>query len=74
MSSLLLPSFVWNLLVKNLNSSSDLYKEEIKRAAFKYDLNPALIKAVIQAESNFDHLAISSVGAEGLMQLMLCGQ
>jgi hypothetical protein len=30
----------------------------------------ALVRAIIQVESDFDHLAISSKGAQGLMQLM----
>lgn len=32
--------------------------------------NPALIKAVVHCESGFDQYAISSCGAEGLMQIM----
>jgi soluble lytic murein transglycosylase-like protein len=39
-------------------------------AAEKYSLDPALIKAVARAESCFDPLAVSRVGAKGLMQLM----
>jgi hypothetical protein len=42
----------------------------IKRCAAKYDLEPSLIRAVIQAESNWDPLAVSHKGAMGLMQLM----
>lgn len=42
----------------------------IHRAAQASDVDPLLIKAVIQAESNFDHLAVSRRGAKGLMQLM----
>jgi soluble lytic murein transglycosylase-like protein len=42
----------------------------IQRAAQTYDLNPNLIAAVINAESNFDTNAVSHAGAQGLMQLM----
>jgi soluble lytic murein transglycosylase-like protein len=42
----------------------------IKKAADKYDLSPALLQAVVKAESNFQARAISPAGAQGLMQLM----
>ncbi len=46
------------------------YREEVKLAADRYGLDPYLILAVIQIESNFDHDRISRKGAVGLMQLM----
>ena len=46
------------------------FDEIITKMAEKYKIDSALIKAVIKAESNFDHQAISPVGAQGLMQLM----
>jgi soluble lytic murein transglycosylase-like protein len=36
----------------------------------KYDMDEALVKAVIKAESDFDPSAVSRKGAQGLMQLM----
>jgi soluble lytic murein transglycosylase len=46
------------------------YDRLIQRAANAYALDPALVKAVIAAESNFDPTATSNKGAQGLMQLM----
>ena len=46
------------------------YEGLIKDAATKYSLSAALIRAVINAESAFNPLAVSSAGAMGLMQLM----
>jgi hypothetical protein len=46
------------------------YDGLIATVARRYGLEPALVKAVIKCESNFDVAAISSQGAEGLMQLI----
>jgi soluble lytic murein transglycosylase-like protein len=42
----------------------------VNKAAAKYNLSSKLINAVIRAESNFNSQAISTAGAQGLMQLM----
>ncbi len=42
----------------------------IRRTAHRYRVDPHLVKAVVAAESNFDALAVSAKGAQGLMQLM----
>ena len=46
------------------------YELYIRESAKKYKLDPHLVKAVIEAESNFDCYAVSCRGAKGLMQLM----
>ena len=42
----------------------------VHQEATRVDLPPELVLAVIQVESNFDRFAISSAGAQGLMQVM----
>lgn len=46
------------------------YAPEIAAAASRYGVDPALLRAVIHAESAFDPRAVSDKGAQGLMQLM----
>lgn len=42
----------------------------IHRAATRADLNPEVVLAVIEVESHFNRFAVSSVGAQGMMQVM----
>lgn len=42
----------------------------VHHEASRANLHPELVLAVIQVESNFDRFAISSAGAQGLMQVM----
>lgn len=46
------------------------YSTYVEKAAKDYDLDPALIYAVIHTESGFDPKAESGVGAKGVMQMM----
>lgn len=65
-------STVWNNYpIKPISAENEgKYSELIKAAAEKYDVPVALIKRVIQVESNFNPNVTSSAGATGLMQLM----
>ncbi len=48
----------------------DDFRDEIAGAARRWRVDPALVRAVIHAESAFNPEAISRAGAQGLMQLM----
>ncbi len=48
----------------------DKYGSIIDQASSTFDVESSLIKAVIKAESGFNHKAVSHKGAQGLMQLM----
>lgn len=47
-----------------------VYRHAVRTAAKTYGVAPAFLRAVIHAESAFDPNALSSKGAQGLMQLM----
>ena len=46
------------------------YRTIINQASRRFGIESSLIKAVIEAESDFDYKAVSRKGARGLMQLM----
>jgi soluble lytic murein transglycosylase-like protein len=46
------------------------FDRHIQRAARAHQVAPMLIKAIIKTESNFNPRAVSSQGAQGLMQRM----
>jgi soluble lytic murein transglycosylase-like protein len=52
----------------NLNRGQ--YAELIDSIAAEQGVDPALVRAIIRAESNFERRAVSRKGAQGLMQLM----
>ncbi len=62
------------LYLKSINKKADQYISDyddiILSAARRFGIEPALIKAIIKSESDFDHRAVSTAGARGLMQLM----
>ncbi|MBN1626356.1 MAG: lytic transglycosylase domain-containing protein [Deltaproteobacteria bacterium] len=54
----------------SIKKRESLFAPIITQAADKNNVDPALIKAIIMAESAYDPTAISKKGAIGLMQLM----
>lgn len=59
-----------NFLAYQIKKNEPLYIPIIVRAANRHNVDPAMVKAIIMAESGFNPKAISRVGARGLMQLM----
>lgn len=66
-----LPARNFALPMRSMSGTAPQHlNRHILAAARNHGVDPLLIKAVIKAESNFDHRAISPKGALGLMQLM----
>jgi soluble lytic murein transglycosylase-like protein len=55
---------------KMLQARTSEFDEMITEVARRNGVDEALLKAVVQTESNFTPTAVSSAGAKGLMQLM----
>jgi len=53
-----------------LKARASEFDNLIREAAQRHNVEPSLLKAVVQAESNFSTMAVSHAGAKGLMQLM----
>lgn len=56
--------------LKHKKPAEPSYDQIIHKVARLYQVDPALIKAIIMAESRFKPKAVSKRGAKGLMQLM----
>ncbi len=59
----------WNWWAKQRDRRSS-YDSYIDRYAAQYRVDPVLVRAVIQVESDFNPRCVSNKGARGLMQLM----
>lgn len=60
----------YGLSHKQLMARAQHYKTRIEQAAHRNHISQQLVSAVIAVESCYDPKAVSSVGAQGLMQLM----
>ena len=56
--------------LNQVKTQRDRYISIILEAASRYQVDPAIILAIIKAESNYNPYAVSRAGAVGLMQLM----
>ncbi|MCP4372663.1 MAG: lytic transglycosylase domain-containing protein [Deltaproteobacteria bacterium] len=52
------------------NSAERLFQPIVVKAANRHNVDPAMVMAIIMAESSYNPKAISKKGAKGLMQLM----
>jgi soluble lytic murein transglycosylase-like protein len=64
------PKRSWRFNEQSTPLFKSKYNQIIIEAAKKFDVDAALVSAVIKAESDFDNRTVSNKGARGLMQLM----
>lgn len=55
--------------IKNPQQRLDMLRR-VHKTATSFDLQPEIVLALIEVESHFDRFAVSSVGAQGMMQVM----
>jgi soluble lytic murein transglycosylase-like protein len=63
-------SQVGNTVAVYIGTPHLLFSTIIESAATRHKIDPTLVKAIIMAESRYNHRAVSKKGAGGLMQLM----
>jgi soluble lytic murein transglycosylase-like protein len=61
---------IYGALSGYMNKKEQLFHPIIIQVSSRYQVDPALVKAIIMAESGYNPKAISKSGAKGLMQLM----
>ena len=61
---------VYGALFRHMNKKEQLFHPIIVQVSSRHQVDPALVKAIIMAESGYNPKAISKSGAKGLMQLM----
>ena len=61
---------VYGALSGHMNKKEQLFHPIIIQVSSRHQVDPALVKAIIMAESGYNPKAISKRGAKGLMQLM----
>ena len=61
---------VYGVLFKHMNKNEQFFHPIIVQVSSRHQVDPALVKAIIMAESGYNPKAISKSGAKGLMQLM----
>jgi soluble lytic murein transglycosylase-like protein len=64
------PKKSWHYSEKSGPIFHSKYDKIIVDAAKKFDVDAALVSAVVKAESDYDNRTVSNKGARGLMQLM----